>query len=151
MALPIPPAAADDPAWPTRAWAEATPEARGLDRAALESLDRDFASGKHGYVDGLLVVRGGSVVFERSYRHDYDRLFVGKGAPALYNYYDPEWHPYWKRGPLHTMQSVPSGVASTLVAIALRRGEYRGRRGDALILLRTSPDPRRQAMTCGTS
>ena len=59
-------------------------EARGLDRAALESLDRDFASGQHGYVDSMLVVRGGSVVFERSYRHDYDRLFVGQGhARAL--------------------------------------------------------------------
>jgi CubicO group peptidase (beta-lactamase class C family) len=150
MALPIRPAAAEGPAWPTRAWPEATPEARGLDRAALESLDRDFASGKHGYVDGLLVVRGGAVVFERSYRHDYDRLFAGKGAPGLYNYYDPQWHPYWKRGDLHTMQSVSKSVASTLVAIALRRGELPG--VDVKVMpyfsaFKTSPDPRREAMT----
>ena len=112
--------------WPTKAWPESSPQAQGLDAGVLEALHREFTEGKHGYIDGMLVVRNGAVVFERSYRHDYDRLFVGKGAPALYNYYDPEWHPYWKRSALHTMQSVSKSVTSTLVGIALRRGEIPG-------------------------
>ena len=83
-------AAPSDPAWPTKVWAESSPEAQGLDPAALEALHREFAEGRHGYIDGMLVVRNGAVVFERTYTHDYDRLFVGKGAPGLYNYYDPQ-------------------------------------------------------------
>jgi CubicO group peptidase (beta-lactamase class C family) len=136
--------------WPTKAWATSTPLAQGLDGAVLEALHREFAEGKHGYVDDMLVVRNGAVVFEKSYRHDYDRLFVGKGAPALYNYYDPEWHPYWKRSELHTMQSVSKSVTSVLVGIALLRGEIPS--VDARVMpyfaaFKATPDPRRDAMT----
>jgi CubicO group peptidase (beta-lactamase class C family) len=143
-------AAGSPPAWPTKGWPESTPEAQGLDAAVLEALHREFAEGKHGYIDGLLVVRHGAVVFEKTYRHDYDRLFVGKGAPGLYNYHDPEWHPYWKRTALHTMQSVSKSVTSALVGLALRRGEIPGL--DAKVMpyfaeFPARPDPRRDAMT----
>ena len=147
------PAAAVEPvtsAWPTKAWPESTPEAQGLDSAALLAFDRELAAGQHGYVDGMLVVRRGHVVFEKTYRHDYDALFAGKGAPGLYNYYDPHWHPYWKGTELHTMQSVSKSVTSALVGIALRRGEITD--VDARVMpyfpdFRTTPDPRREAMT----
>ena len=105
-------------------WTTSRPEAEGLDGAALLALDQEFAAGRHGYVDGMLVVRHGRVVFERSYVHDYDRLFVGKDQRrGPYNYYDPDWHPYYKRGPLHTLQSVSKSVTSALIGVALRRGE----------------------------
>jgi CubicO group peptidase (beta-lactamase class C family) len=145
-----PATSAEAPAWPTKGWPEATPEARGLDPLALASFDGELASGKHGYVDGMLVVRGGAVVFERSYRHDYDRLFAGKGAPGLYNYYDPQWHPYWQRGSLHTLQSVSKSVTSTLVGIAIRRGELPGVSVKVMPYFsayQTTADPRREAMT----
>ena len=146
------PARAEGPSasWPTTAWPESSPQAQGLEAAALESLHRELAEGKHGYVDDMLVVRNGAVVFERSYRHEYDRLFEGKGAPGLYNYYDPEWHPYWKRTALHTMQSVSKSVTAALVGIAIRRGEIPD--VDAKVMpyfaaFKTAPDPRRDAMT----
>ncbi len=145
-------AAAEEPTipWPTKAWPESTPEAQGLDRTALEAFDRELAAGRHGYVDGMLVVRHGHVVFEKEYPRDYDALFVGKGKPGLYNYYDPEWHPYWKRGRLHTMQSVSKSVTSALIGIALRRGELPS--VDARVMpyfraFQTAADPRREAMT----
>ena len=136
--------------WPTKGWPVSTPEAQGLDGALLGSFDRELAAGQHGYVDGMLVIRHGSLVFEKSYPHDYESLFVGKGAPGLYNYYDPAWHPYWKRGELHTMQSVSKSVTSALVGIAMRRGEIPG--VDAKVMpyfsaFKTKPDPRRDAMT----
>ena len=109
--------------WPTRGWRNSTPEAEGMDGAVLEAFQREFEEGKHGFIDAMLVVRNGHVVFERSYRHDYDRLFEGKGAPGIYNYYDPDWHPYYKRGDLHTLQSVSKSVTSALVGIAIARGE----------------------------
>jgi CubicO group peptidase (beta-lactamase class C family) len=119
LALSIALAAAD---WPTRGWKTSTPEAENVDAAVLEAFHQEIASGKHGYVDGMLVIRNGRVVFEKSYTHDYDRLFQGRGEPGLYNYYDPDWHPYYRKGPFHTMQSVSKSVTSTLIGIAKRNG-----------------------------
>ena len=46
----------------------------------------------------MLVIRHGHVVFERAYPQDYEALFAT--APDrhrdIYNYYDPEWHPFYK-------------------------------------------------------
>ena len=132
-------------------WPASSPEAEGLDRAALESLHSELAAGGHGYVDGLLVIRHGRVVFERSYAHDYDRLFVGKDQRrGPYNYYDPDWHPYYKRGRLHTLQSVSKSITSALIGMAIRRGEIPG--VDARVLpylagFRLPADPRWSAMT----
>jgi CubicO group peptidase (beta-lactamase class C family) len=136
--------------WPTKAWPETTPEAQGLDRAALDALDREFAAGKHGYVDGMLVIRRGSVVYEKAYKWDYDRLFVGKGAPGIYNYYDPSWHPYYRRTALHNLQSVSKSVTSALIGIAIGRGEIPG--VDAKMMpyfsaFKILPDPRRDRMS----
>ena len=119
LAFSIALAAAD---WPTRGWNTSTPDAEKVDAAVLEALHQDLASGKHGYVDGMLVIRNGRAVFEKSYTHDYDRLFEGKGEGGPYNYYDPDWHPYYRKGPFHTMQSVSKSVTSTLIGIAKQNG-----------------------------
>ena len=113
--------------WPTQSWPTASPVDQGVDEAVLSSLDAEFAAGKHGYVDGMLVIRNGDVIYEKSYSHDYDIPFRKMGQPSgIYNYYDPEWHPYYQRGPLHTMQSVTKSVTSALIGIAIGRGELPG-------------------------
>ncbi len=138
--------------WPTKAWPESTPEVEGLNRAALASLDSELASGKQGYVNSMLVIRHGRIVYENNYDHsrDYDRLFAGKGAPGIYKYFDPDWHPYYRRGPLHTMQSVSKSVTSALIGIAIGRGEIPG--VDAKVMpyfsaFPVAPDPHRDRMT----
>ncbi len=108
--------------WPTEGWKTSTPEAEKVDPAVLEAFHQEIASGKHGYVDGMLVIRNGRIVFEKSYTHDYDRLFEGKGERGPYNYYDPDWHPYYRKGPFHTMQSVSKSMTSTLIGIAKQNG-----------------------------
>jgi CubicO group peptidase (beta-lactamase class C family) len=108
--------------WPTEGWKTSTPEAENVDAAVLEAFHQEIASGKHGYVDGMLVIRHGRIVFEKSYTHDYDRLFEGKGERGPYNYYDPDWHPYYRKGPFHTMQSVSKSVTSALIGIAKHNG-----------------------------
>ena len=100
----------------------------------------------------MLVIRRGRVVYEKTYDRsgDYDKLFVGKGAPGIYNYYDPGWHPYYKRTKLHTMQSVSKSVTSALIGIAIGRKEIPG--VDAKMMpyfsaFKIPPDPRRDRMT----
>lgn len=144
---PAPPA----PLWPTRGWTTSTPEAEGLDAGALAALDTEFAAGRHGQVTGMLVVRHGRVVFERTYAHDFDRLFEGRDpVRGPYNYYDPDWHPYYQHGRLHTMQSVSKSVTATLVGIAIGRGELPPVSTKVMPLFSAftpAADPRRDRMT----
>lgn len=133
----------------SRDWETASPEALGFRAGALEELDKEFAAGTHGYVDSMLVIRHGRIAIERSYAHDYDRLFVGKGEPGIYNYYDPAWHPFYKRTTLHTMQSVSKSVTSALIGIAIARGEIAN--VDVKVMpyfsdFTVKPDPRRDRM-----
>ncbi|MGE5414034.1 MAG: serine hydrolase domain-containing protein [Syntrophomonadaceae bacterium] len=138
--------------WPTKAWPDSTPAAEGMDAAPLQEFDRELSSGDNGYVDSMLVIRHGKVVYEKSYDHaaDYRRLFENRGAPGIYNYYDPDWHPFYKGTKLHTMQSVSKSVTSALVGIAIANGRIP--RIDAKVMpyfaaFGVAPDPRRDRMT----
>jgi hypothetical protein len=61
--------------WPTKRWPTSTPAAVGLDPKALAELDADLAGGKYGYLDSMLIIRHGKAVYDRSYKHDYDRIY----------------------------------------------------------------------------
>ena len=123
---------AQDP-FPTKGWPKAEPAAVGLDSAALGSLDADIAGGKYGLVDTMLVIRCGKQVYERAYAHDYGKIYgkLAKTAGPLnhdvngpYNYFSPEFHPYFHHGDLHTMQSVSKTVTSATIGIAMLRKEF---------------------------
>lgn len=114
--------------WPTKDWPRSTPEVVGIDVAPLKALDADIAAGKYDYVDSMLVIRCGRVVYERFYRHDYDRIYGGRtwldqDPKGPYNYFNPDWHPYYRRGDLHTMQSVTKTVTSAVFGVAMARKE----------------------------
>ena len=60
------------------------------------------------YVDSLLVIRCGRIAYERKYPHDYDKINGGRtwrsqNLNSQYNYFNPDWHPYYRHGELHTM------------------------------------------------
>ena len=126
------PAPAQEP-WPTRDWASASPAEVGLDAKVLAAFDADPAAGKYGLVDSMLVIRHGRVAYERSYPHDYDAIYGDQakkpsGLNALdpggpYNYFNPWWHPFYRRGDLHTMQSVSKTVTSVVIGVATARHE----------------------------
>src|SRR5262245_43823576 len=128
-------AAAQD-SWPTRSWPVSTPAAVALDQKALADLDSDLAGGKYGYIDSMLIIRHGKIVYDRSYKHDYDHIYAedAKRPGPLnahepvgpYNYFNPWWHPYYRRGDLHTMQSVTKTVTSILIGVATTRNEFPG-------------------------
>jgi CubicO group peptidase (beta-lactamase class C family) len=126
--------AAGDDLWPTKGWATASPASGGLDDQLLLRLDKDMAAGKYSQmVDSFAVFRCGKKVFERTYRHDYAKIYAkeaGKRGPynerltGRYNYFDPSWHPYYHGTDLHTMQSISKTVTSVIIGTAMQRGDF---------------------------
>jgi len=110
--------------FPTKGWRTSTPEAQGLDSSALAALDAEFSLRQHGFVNSMLVVKNGYLVFERSYAHDTSPLSEGRGG--LFDYHDPDWHPWYGTTDLHTLQSVTKSVTSALIGIAIQRGALPG-------------------------
>ena len=120
---------------PSADWPTATPASVGLDQKALSALDADIKSGKYGNVDSFTIVRHGKLVFDRSYPHDYAKIYekemttpdpLNAGDPSgPYNYYNSWWHPYYRRaGEIHTLQSVSKTITSIVIGVARTRGEF---------------------------
>jgi len=120
--------------WPTKRWPTASPSAVGLDARVLAALDSEIATGMYGSVDGMLVIRNGKVAYDKSYKVDYDSKYAkeAKEPGALnaldpsgqYNYFNPWWHPFYRRGNLHTLQSVTKTVTSVVIGVATKRKEF---------------------------
>jgi len=125
--------AAQNPA-PGRRWPAATPAAVGLNAAVLDSIDAEIKDGRYGFVDRMVVIRHGKVAFDATYPHDYAAAYgdSAKVTNALnahditgpFNYFNPWWHPYYRRGDLHSLQSVTKTVASVIIGVAVTRGEF---------------------------
>ena len=121
--------------WPTKRWPTATPKEVGLNPAALAEFDGDLVKEKlYGYVDSVTTIRRGKIAFDKTYARDYDRIFgrlAKEGYPISvhdlsgpYNYYSTWWHPYYRRGDLHTLQSFTKVVVSVVVGVAVARKEF---------------------------
>jgi len=110
--------------WPTKSWVKSDPSSSGMNRDSLEAYSSLLKSGALGYIDGMLITRGGKIIFEEEYSVNYDSLYrQTKTAPGKYNYYDSNWHPYYRDTKLHTMQSVSKSFTSTAIAIANKNGD----------------------------
>ncbi len=120
--------------WPLKEWPVATPQSVGLNKDSLQAFDRDIASGKYGNVDGMVIIRHGKLVYQQYFQHDYEKIYgdsaritsalnpFDPGGP--YNYYNSWWHPYYRRGDLHTMQSVTKTITSVIIGVATSRHEF---------------------------
>ena len=118
--------------WPTRAWAKAQPSQVGLDEKILSALDTDLGNGKYSLVDSLTIIRCGTDVFEKTYSHDYEKIYakeaktrgpLNQHLTGSYNYFDPAWHPYYHGTGLHSTQSVSKTTSSIILGIAITRGD----------------------------
>lgn len=120
--------------WPGERWPAAQPAAVGLNGAVLDSIDAEIRSGRYGAVDRFLVIRRGRLAFDRRYAHNYDSIYGDSARKATtlrshdrsgpYNYFNAWWHPYYRRGDLHTLQSVTKTVTSIVIGTAVTRGEF---------------------------
>jgi CubicO group peptidase (beta-lactamase class C family) len=130
----------DTPIWPGQAWERATPADVGLNERPFENLHRSIVSGRFGFVDGLLVVREGRLVVERTYDRDYTNIVRGLKNNTFgcwdrpdcgsyredYNYYDPRTHPFYRGRRVHELMSITKSVTSALTGMAIGRGEISG-------------------------
>ncbi len=120
--------------WPTKNWNYTTPKAAGLNADSLASFDKELASGKYGNIDGMLIIRHGKIVYEKSYTHDYSSIYKeesNRTSPlnasdptGPYNYFNSWWHPFYHESKLHTLQSVTKTVTSIIIGTALARKEF---------------------------
>lgn len=120
--------------WPTRGWAHGSPASVGLDETVLAGLDKDLANGKYSLVDSFDVFRCGEEVYSRKYEHDYATIYskeaktkgpLNARLTGRYNYFDPNWHPYYHGTDLHSMQSISKTVTSAIIGIAITRGDFK--------------------------
>ncbi|MCE2456168.1 MAG: serine hydrolase [Gemmatimonadetes bacterium] len=118
------------PGWPGEAWPVSTPEAEGVNAAAIDSLIADIDAGRYGYIDSFLLIRNGRVIADRSWDRsdDYARILAEADDTALhqYNYDHPTWHPFYRGTRLHSLQSVTKSVMSIAFGIAVDEGRIPG-------------------------
>jgi CubicO group peptidase (beta-lactamase class C family) len=120
--------------FPVSSWATSTFEAEGLKRAPFDDLQNGIENGVYGYVDQLLLIKNGKLVFNHSFTNDYEKISRGKSGVlgcgfmtckdstvfGDYNYYHPNWHPYYRRQQVHTLQSVTKSIASIMIGVAIK-------------------------------
>lgn len=123
--------------WPTNGWAVAAPADQGLDGAVFTDLDEKIREGDFGYIDRMVVIRNGQLVVNDRYEQDYRSIskgfegILGCGHETCtdstdlneFNYFHPDYHPYFQGRDVHSLQSVTKSVTATLFGIALQRGD----------------------------
>jgi hypothetical protein len=127
---------AQTPVMPVVGWPSASPASQGLKGAPFETLDRDIRADVYGLVDRMIVVYRGRLVVNHRYVRDYRAISKGRVGPIgcgegctdasamhEFNYYHPDWHPYYQGRDVHTLQSVTKSIAATVIGVALARGQ----------------------------
>lgn len=120
--------------WPLKEWPVATPQSQSMHADSLKAFDDLITSGKYGYIDAMIVTRNGKLIYQKTYAHEYEKIY-GESAKTKsglnqldpdgpYNYYNPRWHPYYRGSALHSLQSVTKTITSVIIGVATTRKEF---------------------------
>lgn len=110
--------------WPGETWPVASSGLRARNKALFEGIDELLGSGSYGNVDRFLLIHKGYLLADLSYQHDYEAVNEGREASDdPYSYYNPDWHPFYKGTPLHTVQSITKSVTAAAIGVAIQREE----------------------------
>lgn len=111
----------------------APPKEMGINTGQLDDLSGDIAAGKYGLVDSMLVMRCGKAVYDKTFQHDYAKIYgeqAAKEGPlnhdphGPYNYFSTDFHPYYHGSDMHTMQSISKTVTSITIGISRMRNDF---------------------------
>lgn len=103
---------------------------------SFATVDGDVKAGAYGNVDRIYAVERGRTIADFRYTRDYREISrgrvsaigCGEGCPDAtkmhqFNYFHPNWHPFFSGRAVHTLQSVTKSVAATLIGVAIARGD----------------------------
>ena len=127
---------AQDFEFPTRQWVSSTFAKQGLDPSPIDQLHQKIGKKAYGLVDRMLVVKNGFLLADYEYDNDYQTISKGFDGPLgcgfescddasrvnEYNYYHPDFHPFYQGSKVHSLQSTTKSVASVLVGVAVQQG-----------------------------
>lgn len=133
----------------TSSWPVSTPEAQQLNATPLRELVERAKAGTYGNADWFVVVRNGRLVLNERIPRDYREISKGKKGPIgcgidacassadvhEFNYFHPDYHPFYRGSDLHTLQSVTKSVTATLIGIAIQQGRIRSTQAPLLSFL----------------
>ena len=119
---------------PGKKWSVSTPQMESMIADSLKAFEDAITNGRYGYIDGMVIIRHGKLVYQKNYKHDYARIY-GEDAKKKsglnahdpggpYNYYNSWWHPYYRHGELHSLQSVTKTITSIIIGIAIARKDF---------------------------
>ncbi|MFD2588511.1 serine hydrolase domain-containing protein [Croceitalea marina] len=125
--------------FPTQAWETSSFENEYLNREPINDLLNEIENGVYGNVDQLLLIKNGKLVLDQSFTNNYKNISKGKSGIlgcgfstckdstkfGDYNYYHPNWHPYYQNQRIHTLQSVTKSIASIMIGVAIKEGDIR--------------------------
>ena len=125
--------------FPTQSWETSTFEVEGLKKEPMDSFLNGIENGVYGNVDQLLLIKNGNLVLNQSFTNDYEQISKGKigilgcGFNTCqdstiygdYNYYHPNWHPYYQNKKVHTLQSVTKSIGSIMIGVAIKEGDIK--------------------------
>ncbi|NRB51923.1 MAG: serine hydrolase [Saprospiraceae bacterium] len=121
-------------------WPSGTMEDAQFATTGVDTLETKITAGKYGYIDQLLIIKKGRVIYNKSFENDYQKISKGQSGILgcgyqscsdsseinIYNYYHPSYHPYYQGSRLHSLQSVTKSIAATIVGIAVKDGHIPG-------------------------
>lgn len=113
----------DDTINPNLYWETSDPQSEGIDPQVLESIHQDIEDGQYGLIDHFLLIRNNKVIYDKAYYQDYEAISKNYDTTKhQYNYDHPDWHPFYNRTKLHSLQSVSKSITSLLLGIAMDEG-----------------------------
>lgn len=104
--------------------------------AVIDSINSEINNGDYGLIDRFMVIQNDEQLADYKYDQDYESIVQKYDTTNhQYNFNNTDWHPYYKKSELHTLQSVTKSITSILLGIALDLNEDYNVSNKALPLL----------------
>jgi hypothetical protein len=105
--------------------------------AVIDSINSEINNGDYGLIDRFMVIQNDELLADYKYKQDYETIVQKYDTTnRQYNFNNTDWHPYYKKTELHTLQSVTKSITSILLGIALDLNEDYNVNNKAMPLLK---------------
>ncbi|MBM1106920.1 serine hydrolase [Aurantibacter crassamenti] len=86
----------------------------------IDSINSEIQNGDYGLIDRFMIIQNEKVLADFKYEQDYETIVQQYDTTNhQYNFNNLDWHPYYKKTELHTLQSVTKSITAILFGIAL--------------------------------